>query len=147
MRKFLLLIAMVFAINTGFAQDYDWAVGVRAGGTNSGLTVKHKMNSSSAVEGVLSIPYDAGFIFTGLYEVYMPVIGDGFNLYYGGGAHVGVLGNVDRFRLGIDGVVGLEYKIPEVPIAFSLEYKPALDIISHTQFHYTDFALGIKFAF
>ena len=148
MKKILLLVAMVFAINTGFAQDYNWAVGVRAAGYSSGLSVKHKMNASSAIEGILSIPYDNGFLITGLYEKYVPVISNGFNFYYGGGAHIGSLTHSDdNFRLGIDGVVGLEYKIPEVPIAFSLDYKPAFDIITDAEFHFTDFGLSVKYVF
>ncbi len=147
MKKIFLLVAMAFAINTGFAQDYNWAVGVRGGGVASGIAVKHKMNASTGIEGILSIPYDNGFMVTGLYEKYIPVITDGFNMYYGGGAHVGTWGHVDNFRLGIDAVVGLEYKIPEVPIAFSLDYKPALDIVSDTEFHFADFGLSVKFVF
>ena len=147
MKKIFLLVAMTFAITAGFAQDYNWSIGARGGGVASGLEVKYKMNASTGVAGILSIPYDNGFIVTGLYEKYVPVITEGFNLYYGAGAHIGSWGYDDSFRFGIDGIVGLEYKIPEVPIAFAVDYKPALDIVSRTKFHAADFGLSVKFVF
>lgn len=147
MKKVLLLVVLAFAVTTGFSQDYNWAVGVRGGTISSGLTVKNKINASTAIEGILSIPYDDGFMVTALYEKFVPVIADGFNLYYGGGAHIGSWGYDNKFRFGIDGIVGLEYKINNAPIAFSIDYKPSLDIISDTEFHLGGFALGVKFVF
>lgn len=147
MKKVILLVALLAITTTTFAQDYKWAVGARIGGATSGLAVKHKIAATTAIEGILSIPYDKGFVVTGLYEKVVPVIADGFNFYYGGGAHIGSWGDHDKFRLGVDGVVGLEYKVPEIPFAFSVSYKPSLDIISDTQFHFEEFGLGIKFVF
>ena len=148
MKKFLLLVAMAFAFNTGFAQDYNWGVGIRAGGTAYGFAAKHKMDAGRAIEGILSVPYYGGFTLTGLYEKHVPVISDGFSLFYGGGAHIGTYGSeADRFRLGIDAVVGLEFKLPEVPLAFAIDYKPALDIISDVDIHFIDFGFSIRYVF
>ena len=52
-----------------------------------------------------------------------------------------------KFAFGIDGVIGLEYKIPSIPLAFSLDYKPNLNLIEKTKFHALDFGLGVKVTF
>ena len=48
MKKFLMMAALMVATLTVSAQDYNWAVGARAGAF-SGLTVKNN-NGSNAIE-------------------------------------------------------------------------------------------------
>lgn len=148
MKKLVCLIAaaiMVFTAAKVSAQSYNWAVGARVGTTMSGFSVKHNFNASNAIEGLLSAPYKNGFIVTALYERNIPVIDNGFNFYYGAGAHTGSYRH--DFVLGIDGIVGLEYKFPTVPLVLSIDYKPAFDIVENTHFRMGDFGLGIKIAF
>ena len=52
-----------------------------------------------------------------------------------------------KFTFGINGIVGLEYKVASIPLAFSLDYKPNLNVIGKTGFHAADFGLGIKVTF
>lgn len=146
MKKIIVVCAalLCFAATAG-AQDYSWAAGVRLGGEMGGLSVKHKFNTTSAIEGILAMPWDDGFVVTALYERHVPVIGRGFSLYYGGGGHVG--GWKHKFAFGVDGIVGLEYHVPDAPIAFSIDYKPVFNIVERTKFYLADFALGIKFTF
>ena len=50
--------------------------------------------------------------------------------------------------LGIDGVIGLEYKIPTIPIAISIDVKPFLEVnTSGGAWLSLDPGLGIKIAF
>lgn len=144
-RILIAIIVMAGCAAAANAQDYSWGVGVRAGGEMGGFSVKHKFDPASAVEAILAMPWDDGFVVTGLYERHVPVIGDGFNLYYGGGGHIG--GWDGGLAVGIDGIVGLEYKIANAPIAFSLDYKPIFNIGEDTRFYMADFALGVKFTF
>ena len=74
-----------------------------------------------------------------------PVINNDFNLYYGVGGHLGAAAN--KFAIGIDAIVGLEYKIPNAPIAFSLDYKPSVNFMNLNAYGLFDLALGIKFTF
>ncbi len=139
---------VVFAIASfaaASAQDYNWGVGVRLGGDMGGASVKYKLNSVNALEGILATPWKNGFVFTALYERYIPVIGRGFHLYYGAGGHVG--NRVRKFSFGFDGIVGLEYKLDNVPLAFSLDYKPSLNIVEKSKFYLADIALGIRVTF
>ena len=78
----------------------------------------------------------------------IPVIGEGFEFYYGAGANLGSWDYDDgEFTFGVNGIIGLEYKIRELPLAFSLDYKPNLNVIGKTGFHAADFGLGIRVAF
>ncbi len=146
MKKLLGLLAfLAVTITTTNAQNYDWAIGTRIGGTMSGVSVKHFISPLDAVEAIIAIPYKNGFNLTGLYQRHISVIQEGFQFYYGAGAHIGALN--DKFLLGIDGVIGLEYKVPTIPLALSIDYKPMLDVVSDTKFRLDDFGLGIKVAF
>lgn len=152
MMKKVLCIALfvLFALGAS-AQPYRWAAGIKAGGGSAlaGLTVKHFFDAHSSIDGVVSIPYDKGFNVLALYQRNVPVITEGFNFYYGAGANLGAWKNddVSKFVLGIDLVVGLEYKLKPAPIAFSLDYIPGVNIIGHTGFFWGGIGLGIKYTF
>ncbi len=141
---FLLIAIFAVAAGTAHAQDYRWGLGIRAASYSTGLTVKRTFGAN-ALEGIFLFPYDAGFNFALLYERTVPVISDGFGFYYGGGMHIGSWDH--SFNVGIDAVVGLEYKLRKAPIAFSADYKPMLDFAKDTKFRPWSFGLGVKFVF
>lgn len=143
--------------------QYDFAIGVRSGGT-SGLTIK-KNASDYALEGIIGF-WNDGLSLTGLYERH-PSIGEvpGLHWIYGAGGHVtfynnGFRGNYppswygyDReiddgeLGLGIDGIFGIEYKIPPLPIAISLDVKPFVEFTTNrTVWIAVDPGLGLKIA-
>lgn len=125
------------------AQEYNWAVGVRGGVTTSGISVKHNFDPANSLEGIVDFRH--GFNVYGLYQRNIPVIGEGFNFFYGAGANIGSW--ADKFTIGIDGIVGLEYKIQPIPLAVSLDYKPNLNLTGHTGFHAADVALTLRVTF
>lgn len=145
MKKMMVLAAMLLLAGTAAAQDYKWGVGVRFGGETAGLSVKHNFSSARGLEAILAYPWDDGFTATVLYEWQMPVITDGFSFYYGAGGHIGAWD--DEFAIGVDGIVGLEYKLRKVPLAFSVDYKPIFNIGADTKFYMLDFALSMKVTF
>lgn len=146
--------------------SYNTAIGLR-GGETSGLTIKNFITERTAFEGIVGI-WPSAFGLTGLYEWYTPAFNaEGLNWYYGVGAHV-VLGtnrayyvytDEERDRtyyryksgnlgIGLDGIVGLEYKIPAIPFAVSLDMKPFIE--GNTEggaFLSLDPGVGIKVAF
>ena len=142
MKKFFLMAALMVATLSVSAQDYDWAVGLRGGGF-SGLTGKKNMGTT-AIEAGLSL-YGRGLAIDGVYEWQQPVITDGFTLYYGAGAYLGLAGQ--DFFLGAEGVVGLEYQLPSFPMAFSVDYRPGLNIMPGLGFNAINFGLGVKYCF
>jgi hypothetical protein len=145
-----------------YKANYRNAIGIRAGGT-SGLTFKHFINSSDAIEGILGLWPNALGI-TGLYERHVSTKVDGLKFYYGGGAHFTAEtdhyyyrrnddGYVYRYGhdgigIGIDGILGIEYKIPVIPFAISLDLKPFLEVSNYGHVYSgIDPSLGIKVAF
>ena len=147
MKKVTILLSIIFMLSLGAkAQDYDWAIGVRGGGRTSGITVKHNLSSFNALEGSFAAFYREGYHFTGYYDFLVPIIDNGFTFYYGPGAHLGFGSNY--FGFGVDAIVGLEYKIPTAPIAFSIDYRPAFNIVEKFDFYGdVDFGFGVQYTF
>ncbi len=129
------------------AQDYNWGIGLRGGGVSSGITAKYFVSGVDAVEGMLSFTH--GVNVYALYERHVPVIENGFAFYYGAGANIGSWEKHDRskFTMGIDGVIGLEYKIPAVPLSLAVDYRPCINFIGHTGFKWYDFGFAARVAF
>ena len=143
MKKFFAIAALLVATLTVSAQDYNWAIGLRGGGF-SGLTAKQNMGGT-AIEAGLSL-YNGGFAIDGVYEWQEPVIAEGFHLYYGAGAYLGLFAN--SFCLGAEAVVGLEYRIPiNFPLAVSLDYRPGINLLGGVHFWGGNFGLGVKYCF
>ncbi len=146
MKKLICMAAVAFmAVSAASAQDYKWAVGARFGGELVGGTVKYNIDGVNSLEAMLATPWDDGFLATVLYERHIPVIDQGFHFYYGAGGHIGEWKN--DFAIGIDGIIGLEYKIRSIPLALSLDYKPIFNIAEDTEFYMADIALGFKVTF
>lgn len=157
----LLILALVVLPVAGFAQ-YSTAVGFRLGGT-SGITIKHNYAPSKSFEGILGL-WNDGMSFTGLIE-HHPQAFDvpGLHWYYGGGGHIAIFSDDYRYRglgrnddrlndgelgLGIDGVIGLEYVIPETPLAISAGLKPFIEFNTEGGIYASpDPGLGMKLTF
>lgn len=145
------------------AQDYRTAIGLRLGET-SGLTFKQALGGDHAFEAIVGFWPDA-FSITALGEKYVPLAVPGLDLYYGVGLHV-AFETTDRYYyladrgryyftryggstgIGIDGMLGVEFKVPVVPLAFSLEIKPFVEFNTNNNIYLAlDPGLGIKLAF
>ena len=143
MKKFLMMAALMVATLTVSAQDYNWAVGVR-GGLFNGLTAKKTLGENALEAGVAL--YSQAVSIDVVYEWQEPVIAEGFHLYYGAGAYTN-LANQD-FGLGAEAVVGLEYRIPiNFPLAVSVDYRPALNVLGGVHFVPFNFGFGLKYCF
>lgn len=136
--------------------DYRTALGVKFyPGT---ITLKHFVRDNRALEGIASF-WNHGFRFTGLYEIHGDINGaPGLKWYVGPGAHIGTYnerwyhkrgdyyyedGDVS---FGIDGVLGLDYKIKGAPINLSLDWQPYFEIAHHTHFgNWGGFAIRYTF--
>jgi hypothetical protein len=161
MNRQIVFTVLLFLCTTSFSQ-YNFTVGLRAGGT-SGFTVKKIMGSESAVEGILGFCGDC-FSITGLFEKQpdIPSV-EGLSWFYGAGMHLAFYQGRSNGRwlrgryydddngalgIGIDGVIGIEYKIPDVPLAFSLDFKPFIEITTRNRiWFWPDAGFGIKLAF
>lgn len=146
MKKFIAAIAVLMTLTytNASAQDYKAAIGVRGGVDMSGISGKINLDAINSVEALLD--FDNGFNLVGLYEFNRQIARD-FTFYYGLGANLGVWGSADQLTIGVDAIVGVEYVIPNVPFALSIDYKPFVNLVGVTGFRATDFGLGIKYIF
>jgi hypothetical protein len=158
--SFLLIGKQVNAQTTTDATDYKTAVGLKFGGYENGISLKYFSTSDVSLEGVLGFR-DHGVVITGLYEINQEAFGvPALKFYYGFGAHIGAVGKGDyqtfggsgedytssHILLGADGVLGLEYMIPQAPIAISLDLNPRIELASGPFFDIAP-GLGIKYTF
>lgn len=148
------------AQNTQNSTSYQTAVGLKFGGYENGPSIKYFVDNSVSLEGILGFR-SHGVVITGLYEFNLPAFGvAGLNFYYGAGAHIGsegagvyrtIGGNSQVYTsthilLGVDGVFGLEYKIPQAPIAISLDLDPRAELATGPFFDIAP-GLGVKYTF
>lgn len=109
------------------SSNYTTALGVKF--YPGAVSLKHFVNSGTAIEG-LGYFWERGFRITGLYEIHGNIKGaPGLKWYIGPGAHVGFYskkwGSGSSF--GVDGVLGLDYKINSAPINLSLDWQPSFE--------------------
>ena len=161
-RRIIPGIILTFILAADLQAQYDLAGGIRLGGT-SGVAAKYFYQPDMAVEGIVGT-FGNGFSMTGLLEKSIPFYNTaGLYLYYGGGAHLAFYnGDDSRYSyfgrevdyrkdndvgFGINGIVGLEYRLPEnIPIAFSVDLKPFIEIGSAGHVAVApDPSIGIKF--
>jgi hypothetical protein len=120
------------------SQSYTTALGVKF--YPGAVTLKHFIKSDVALEGI-GYFFDRGVRVTGLYEFHGNINGaPGLKWYIGPGAHVGFYNDKyyrDNYRgtsyvgVGIDGVLGLDYKFNGAPINLSLDWQPSFEFGNH----------------
>ena len=137
---------------------YSTGIGFR-GGIASGLTVKHFIKSDAAIEGILSTNFrHRGTVITVLYEKHAQAFNaKGLLWYYGLGGHVGFHEGRHYYdyghkhyqdnvvALGVDGILGLEYYIRDIPFTIGADIKPYINIPSGGGFW--DSALHVRYVF
>ena len=138
MRKTFFLAAMLtlFTIlnasaqkrsSSSSGQSYTTALGVKF--YPGAISLKHFVNDKNALEG-LGYFWDKGFRITGLYEIHGNINGaPGLKWYIGPGAHVGFYNTKygGGSSIGVDGVLGLDYKFRDAPINLSLDWQPSFE--------------------
>jgi hypothetical protein len=156
MKKVLFALILTAILTTASkAQDYRNGIGLRAG-FPYGITLKHFLSETNAVEGILASRW-GGFVITGLYEnEHWTGEYPGLNWFWGFGAHVGfwntganprVNGTYAGPVIGADGILGLEYTFDEIPLNLSLDILPTVNLIGYTGWGGINGALSIRYVF
>lgn len=158
---FFISFSGVFLPNVS-AQQYQTAIGLRAGETN-GLSIKQSLASGKAIEGIINV-WPNGFSATLLLEKYQNLSAQGFSWYYGFGGHFASFNRRHAYyyyrhykeqksyyvynAIGIDAIIGFEFKFPAFPLAISLDAKPYFELVTAGYTHLgLDPGLGIKLTF
>jgi hypothetical protein len=156
MKKIIVTLALtIFLVVSATGQDYRTSLGLRAG-YPYGLTVKHFLNKTNAIEGVLASSW-GGFVITGLYEnEHWTGEYPGLNWFWGVGAHIGFWDagrnpNIDEAYvgsvIGADAILGLEYTFDEIPLNLSIDLLPSVNLIGHTGWGGIFGALSVRYVF
>lgn len=140
----VILISLVLC-NRATAQNYRFAAGVRLSNSsptlNNSISGKFFATDKTAIEGLIS--FGSRFGVGALLEIHNQFNAPGLSWFYGGGVYVGFQDG-DTY-LGPTGIVGLDYKFPNVPVNLSIDWKPELDIIPDINFVPDAFAFTIRF--
>ncbi len=138
--------------NTGY--NYETAIGIKF--YPGALTIKHFIAGNKALEGLAYFGPD-GFRATGLYEFYGDITGiEGLKWYAGPGAHLGFWSSSwlnkypesnNSLAIGVDGVLGLDYKINSLPIDVSLDWQPSLNFVGYNYFEGGWGGIGLRYTF
>jgi hypothetical protein len=142
MKRAMVLLAIVIIISVSnvnaqkssstYSSDYVTALGIKFYPT--GVTLKHFLTGNKNAVEFLGYFYNDGTRLTGLYEIHNDINGaPGLRWYIGPGAHVSFYDkkkNDDHYGgagIGVDGVLGLDYKIKSAPINLSLDWQPSFE--------------------
>ena len=120
--------------------NYSTALGLRVNPFLIGFTAKHFITGPHAIEGLITtnVSTNRNVTFTGLYEYHWQFTKmKEFLMYAGGGAHVGAYDRYDYYTDGyfrdgdgtyvtggLDGIFGVEYTFPKIPLVVSADVKP-----------------------
>lgn len=164
MRKVLLLsiILCSFFVSDGQSKStnsssYRTALGVKF--YPGGITFKHFFNAKNAGE-LIGYFNNHGFRLTGLYEIHGNFAdAAGLKWYIGPGAHIGFYDTHHRHHhdddwhdhghtsIGVDGVIGLDYKFRGAPINMSLDWQPSFEFTDGHGFVGSWGGLAIRYTF
>jgi hypothetical protein len=154
MKKQIVLsaFAALFFISTSNAQstgrDYTTALGVKLL-DGAGITLKHFISDNHALEGI-GFFWSRGARITGLYEIHFDINGaPGLKWYIGPGAHIGFYNTKygGGSWAGIDGVLGLDYKVNKAPLNLSLDWQPSFEFGTGRGFTGNWGGFGIRYTF
>ncbi|MGV3767867.1 MAG: hypothetical protein ACO1NW_17150 [Chitinophagaceae bacterium] len=142
MKKLFVATAFLLGIGISGAQaqsgsmgsSYQTALGVKF--YPGAISIKHFVGDNRALEGLASF-WRYGMRITGLYEIHGDINGaPGLKWYVGPGAHIGFWNDKGKnyyyngsrdggAYVGVDGVLGLDYKINGAPLNLSLDWQPS----------------------
>lgn len=155
MKKIILFSLIVFSCSAIQAQSkttnsssYRTALGVKVW-DGGGISLKHFFQGNNAGE-FIGYFWSRGFRFTGLYEIHGYFSdASGLKWYIGPGAHLGIYdaNHGDGSFIGVDGVLGLDYKFTGAPINMSLDWQPSFEFGTGRGFNGNWGGLGIRYTF
>jgi hypothetical protein len=160
MRKSIILMSVIVltASAPSVAQRgmLDNAVGIRAG-LGSGVTFQHFTNNRNAFELIAYQRFGAANL-TVLAEAHEQMFDvRGLRYYYGAGAHVWVFNrnsvlqdNILRensYALGVDAIVGMAYYLRSIPIQFSVDWKPGINLYGSHYIEWDSGAISARYRF
>ena len=135
-----------------FNTGYKKAIGVKM--YPSAISYKSFMTSSKAIEVLGYFTLD-GFRTTVMIEKYSPFANtEPLCWYIGYGGHLGIWSEEWKknnpthkagIALGVDGIIGLDYKVKNAPLNLSIDWQPSFNFVGSSYFESGWAGLGIRY--
>jgi hypothetical protein len=151
MKKVFILFAVAFLmVVTGSAQKnsgtYNWGIGGKyvpqkfSSLEPIAVSIKHYTKAGDAFE-LLFTNHKEGSRGTFLFELSPALDANKKTIRFviGPGVHVGYLKDAALEKhdknpvVGLDGIIGLEWKVPKIPISLQVDYQPSADLIGNNE--------------
>lgn len=135
MKCSLLLFSLLLTLSI-FGQRYSNSVGLKYATQGSmQINGKHFLTENNALE--VSLGGYTNYVWLQGNFLWQSPLVDDLDYYFGAGPGFGMFtGNSimqtsanDRYFIGVNGVFGVEYKLPDYPFTFSLESGPYVQVI------------------
>jgi len=150
--KLLLAIAAFLLALAATAQPYNKAIGIKFP-VGTGLTYKKFITPKAAME-FQALAGKESFMVAGLYEFHFPFAkAEGLSWYVGPGVHAGFYKSEyqknysSKIDLGLDGVIGLDYKVNGFPINLSLDWQPTFSFTGNSGARSAYGGFAVRYAF
>ena len=158
--RLLILVVYLFAalpimaqnISGTFTNAYKKAIGVKM--FPGAITYKQFLSPNKAVEALGYFSID-GFRATILREKYASFDGnESFSWYIGYGGHMGIWSEEWKknnpshkagIAVGIDGIIGLDYKIKGAPLNLSVDWQPSFNFVGSNYFESGWGGIGVRY--
>lgn len=157
--KIVLTISILAFYMDCMGQNFTKSIGIR-GGYTSGFAYRQYIAGDGALRFMAGVS-DNGLLLTGLKEQFHPYLqqySGNLHFYTGYGMHAGyrytnhftvfykeIFYREHKFNpvLGVDGLVGVEYRLEVIPLVIGVELKPFLEYSIHEFFRLNPGDFGI----
>ena len=172
MKRIIILSCLATVLLLGAQQahaQYVTGIGIRGGKFNSGVSFKHffDANNSTGIEGLIGrskIGRDYGWIAKGFMVFQRPIMDSRmqapFDVVFGFGMHGAYFKYgyyyiedgkeipyaLDVYTFGVDAIIGLEYKLPWVPLSITADANPFFSLINKGP-EWIDFGISLRYVF
>jgi hypothetical protein len=159
MVKISFLLSLLFALSLQSLSQrgmLENALGIRLG-LGNGVTYQHFATNRIALEAMAFQRYGA-FNVTILVEAHEKLFDvKGFRYFYGAGGHVWAFNqrsvlqennlSENSIALGVDAIIGIAYYLRSVPIQFSVDWKPAMNLKGSNYIEWDSGGLSVRYRF
>jgi len=144
--KNILLFFLLLTIYLPASAQYKMALGARFSTGNAIVnhSISFKYFITPTVSGEALFSFGDPFAVGVLFAKHKPVTDNSFTFFYGGGAYFGAS---SAYRAGLQGVLGLDYKMAGLPLNFSVDWKPELNLSREFTFEPAALGLTARFVF
>jgi hypothetical protein len=144
MKKYLIVLVLCAGSFVSKGQELGVRFGDVAGG-NVALDALFKAGKFSRIHADLAFGNNGVGIEAVWNFLYKPLGGEAFYWYLGVGGSTRI--GDDKFLLGPNGEIGLEYKFKTIPFSVSADWRPVLWVVEETDFNAGGCGINIRYVF